>query len=96
MSAITNRHETVTDEDPERRFSADDGDAASELLGLGYPESAIELAEAADELAAVEHGAAGDARLDDEPRLAPLDRRLAGVALLGMLAGVLLTRATAG
>ena len=93
MSATTNGHDTVTGEGPERHFSADDGDAAAELLGLGYPESAIQLAEAADELAAIEDRPAGDVRLDDERWLPSLDRRVAGGALLGLLAGVVLARA---
>jgi hypothetical protein len=38
----------------EIQFSGDDGDIAGDVLGIGYPETAIRLAEAAEELSALE------------------------------------------
>ena len=73
-------------DEPEIRFSGDDGDVSADVLGVGYPRSAIELAEAAEELSAFE---------DERPR-----RRLhqpvaaLGVSLLvGVLVGVAMVRA---
>ena len=45
-------------EEPEIRFSGDDGDVSADALGIGYPQSAIDLAEAAEELSALEDDAA--------------------------------------
>ena len=36
------------------RFGADDGDVSSDALGIGYPQSEIDLAEAAEELSVLE------------------------------------------
>ena len=64
----------------EIRFNADDGDADGDALGIGYPQSAIDLAEAAEELAALEQ---------------PPRRRGQPLAALGLsaLAGALLALA---
>jgi hypothetical protein len=77
------------------RFSGDDGDVPADVLGIGYPRSAIELAEAAEELSALER-APGEAALDDERPTRRLDqpvRALGLAALVGVLVGVAMTRA---
>ena len=77
------------------RFSGDDGDVPADVLGIGYPRSAIELAEAAEELSALER-APGEAALDDERSRRRLDqpvRALGLAALVGVLVGVAMTRA---
>jgi hypothetical protein len=74
-------------DETEIRFSADDGDADGDALGIGYPQSAIDLAEAAEELSALE--------LEDER---PPRRRGQPLAALGLsaLVGALLALAVAG
>ncbi len=77
------------------RFSGDDGDVPADVLGIGYPRSAIVLAEAAEELSALER-APGEAALDDERSTRRLDqpvRALGLAALVGVLVGVAMTRA---
>jgi hypothetical protein len=39
-------------EAPDIHFSGDDGDVGADVLGIGYPQSAIDAAEAAEELSA--------------------------------------------
>jgi hypothetical protein len=65
-------------DETEIRFSADDGDADGDALGIGYPQSAIELAEAAEELTALEHAP------DERRRAQPL-AALGLSALVGAL-----------
>jgi len=43
---------------PDIRFSGDDGDVGADVLGIGYPQSAIDEAEAAEELSASSSSAA--------------------------------------
>ena len=66
----------------ETRFGADDGDASGNALGIGYTQSEIELAEAAEELSALE---------DERPRRR-LDQQVALSLLVGVLVGVALAR----
>lgn len=73
-------------EAPDIRFSGDDGDVPADVLGIGYPSSAIELAEAAEELSA----------LEDERSPRRLDQPVAALglaALVGALVAVAMTRA---
>jgi hypothetical protein len=77
------------------RFNGDDGDVAGDALGIGFPLSAIELAEAVEELSvfepALEDVVLGDERL--RPRLRQQAAALGMAAVVGVLVGVAVARA---
>jgi hypothetical protein len=70
------------------RFSADDGDAAGNALDIGYPQSEIDLAEAAEELSALEHPPGQPRRRLDQPVAA-----LGLSVVVGLVVGVAMARA---
>lgn len=74
-------------DETEIRFSADDGDASGNALGIGYPQSAIDLAEAAEELSALESGDERAPRRRAQPAAA-----LGLAVLVGVLVGITMAR----